>query len=71
MDIIQEMRLRAKKRQKLIVLPEKDDPRIKEAAKIIQKEGISRIVLLGKEDLEQKRLSSLLKYSLNRANIKA
>ena len=56
MDIIQEMRLRAKKRQKLIVLPEKDDPRIKEAAKIIQKEGISRIVLLGKEDLEQKKI---------------
>ena len=56
MDIIKEMRLRSKNRQKLILLPEKDDPRIKEAAKIIQKEGISRIALLGKEDLEQKKI---------------
>ena len=56
MDIIREMRLRAKKRQKLIVLPEKADPRIKEAAKIIQKEGIARIAVLGKEDLEQKKI---------------
>ncbi len=56
MDIIQEMRLRSKKRQKFIVLPEKDDPRIKEAAKIIQKEGIARIAVLGKEDLEPKKI---------------
>lgn len=56
MDIIQEMRLRAKKRQKLIVLPEKDDPRIREAAKIIQEEGISRIALLGTEDLKNDRI---------------
>ena len=56
MDIIKEMRLRSKKRQKLIVLPEKADPRIKEAAKIIQKEGIARIAVLGKEDLEQKKI---------------
>ena len=56
MDIIQEMRLRSKKRQKFIVLPEKDDPRIKEAAGIIRKEGIARIAVLGKEDLEQKKI---------------
>ncbi len=56
MDIIKEMRLRSKKRQKLIVLPEKDDSRIREAAKIIQEEGISRVALLGKDDLEQKKI---------------
>ena len=52
-DVVKDFRQRASKRQKLIILPEKDDARIQAAAKIIKDENISRILLLGKEDLEK------------------
>jgi len=42
----------------LIVLPEKDDARIQEAARIITKEKIARIILLGKEGLESKKIDA-------------
>lgn len=42
----------------MIVLPEKDDARIQEAARIITKEKIARIILLGKEDLESKKIDA-------------
>ena len=50
------MRRRAGKLQKLIILPEKDDARIQGAARIIKKEKITRIMLLGKEDLDRKKI---------------
>ena len=40
-DVIKNLRERARKRQKQIVLPEKDDPRIQAAYKIIKEENIS------------------------------
>ena len=55
-DIINDMRRRAGKLQKLIILPEKDDARIQEAVRIIKKENIARIMLLGKEDLDKKKI---------------
>ena len=57
-DIIRDLRERAGKRQKLIVLPEKNDPRIQKAAKIIQEEKIARLILLGKEDLEGEKIEA-------------
>lgn len=42
----------------MIILPEKDDLRIQEAAKIIAKEKIARIILLGKEDLDTKKIDA-------------
>lgn len=57
-DIIKEIRERARQRQKLVVLPEKDDSRIQAAAKIIQKEKIARVWLLGKEDLDSKKIDT-------------
>jgi len=55
-DIIKNLRERARKRQKLIVLPEKDDARIQAAYKIIKEENIARIVLLGQEDLDKDKI---------------
>lgn len=57
-DIVKDIRQRAGQRQKLIILPEKDDLRIQEAAKIITKEKIARIILLGKEGLESKKIDA-------------
>lgn len=57
-NILKDIRRRAGKLQKLIVLPEKDDRRIQEAAKIIVKEKIARIMLLGKEDLDTKKIDA-------------
>ena len=45
----------------MIILPEKDDPRILQAAKIIREEKIARIILLGKEDLDSKKIDNFSK----------
>ena len=50
MKRILELREKAKKEKKRIVLPEGDDVRIVKAASIIAKEGIADIVLLAKQD---------------------
>jgi phosphate acetyltransferase len=55
-NIIKDIRQRARERQKLIILPEKDDSRIQAAAKIAQKENIVRLLLLGKKDLEPQKI---------------
>ena len=57
-NIVKDIRRRAGQLQKLIILPEKDDLRIQEAAKIITKEKIARIILLGKEGLESKKIDA-------------
>lgn len=46
MDTIQRIRQKAKSELKKIVLPEYNDSRVKEAAKIIEQEGIAEAVLL-------------------------
>jgi len=56
MDTIAKIREKARLQLKTIVLPEYDDPRIVEAAKIIGKEGIAKVLLLtpDKINLEDK-----------------
>lgn len=61
MDIITDIRRRASARNKTIILPEKDDARIKSAAKIIQEEKIAEVILLGKEDLDTKKIDAFSK----------
>lgn len=46
MDTIQRIRQKAKSELKKVVLPEYNDSRVKEAAKIIEQEGIAEAVLL-------------------------
>jgi phosphate acetyltransferase len=68
MNRILELREKAKKVKKKIVLPEGDDVRIVKAASIIAKEGIADITLLGKRN----ELSSLAKendISLDGVNV--
>ena len=47
MGVLQQIRERAAKLNKTVVLPESKDPRILEAASIITKEGIAKVILLG------------------------
>lgn len=60
-DIIKDIRQRARQKQRLIVLPEKDDLRIQAAAKIIKEEKIARLKLIGKEDLDGKKIDEFAK----------
>jgi phosphate acetyltransferase len=58
MDIIEQIHLKAKNRQKTIVLPEYNDKRVVEASRIIEARGIAKAVLLtpemvAKEDRER------------------
>ncbi|MFA5089782.1 MAG: phosphate acyltransferase [Candidatus Omnitrophota bacterium] len=48
MDTIQKIRQMAKARPKTVVLPETGDARMQEAARIIDREGIARVILLDK-----------------------
>ena len=57
MDILSEIRKRAKALQKRIALPESQDGRVLKAAEIAQKEGIASVVLLGEGTLPKKRKS--------------
>jgi phosphate acetyltransferase len=52
MEVIQSIREKARARQKTIVLPEYDDQRVVEAAKIIESENIARVVLLTREKID-------------------
>jgi phosphate acetyltransferase len=48
MDILNKIRARAKAKLKTIALPEIEDTRVREAAKIIEKEGIAKVLLFGR-----------------------
>lgn len=52
MDTITKIRSKAKTRLKTIVLPEYDDRRVVEAGRIIEKEGIARVLLLTKDKID-------------------
>ncbi len=54
MDTITKIRSKAKAKLKTIVLPEYDDRRVVEAASIIEKEGIARVLLLTKDKIDAK-----------------
>ena len=66
MSFIEEIKERAKKNIKTIVLPESMDIRVLKAASICQKENIAKIILIGKED-EINTLSS--KENIDLTNI--
>ncbi|MBU0880874.1 MAG: phosphate acetyltransferase, partial [Candidatus Omnitrophica bacterium] len=51
MSIINEIRLRAAKNPRKIVLPESDDPRTMTALEYILDKKIAKIILIGKEEL--------------------
>jgi len=53
MDIIARIREKAKTKLKTIALPEIEDRRVQEAAKIIEKEGIAKVLLFGRGMLEK------------------
>ncbi|MEI7810855.1 MAG: phosphate acetyltransferase [Ignavibacteria bacterium] len=50
MKLLQQIRERASKRKKTIVLPESHDERVLKAAEVITKDGIASVVILGNED---------------------
>ena len=50
MDILSEIRKRAKALKKKVALPESQDERVLKAAEIAQKEGVASIILLGEEE---------------------
>ncbi|MGB4521253.1 MAG: phosphate acyltransferase, partial [Candidatus Omnitrophota bacterium] len=52
MEVIEKIKQRAKANLKTIVLPEFQDQRIIEAASIIEKEGIAKVVLLTEDKIE-------------------
>jgi len=53
MDIVTKIRARAKAKPKTIALPEIEDMRVKEAARIVEKEGIARVLLFGRGMLDK------------------
>ena len=61
MKLIDEIRNKAKALRKTIVLPESDDDRTLEALDYILDNGISKIILLGKEEIRGKIKSKSLK----------
>ncbi|MDD5246828.1 MAG: phosphate acyltransferase, partial [Candidatus Omnitrophica bacterium] len=54
MDTIRRIREKAKARQRTIVLPEYQDARVVEAARIIEKEGLAKVLLLSEDKIDQK-----------------
>lgn len=56
MDVVKEIREKAKKEKKTIILPEGEDPRVIEAVKVIKSEGIAELIVLKKGELGSKKL---------------
>lgn len=56
MDIIKQIREKAKGQSKTIVLPEGDDPRVKRAAEFIQKQKIVNVIVLEHGKLDPKKV---------------
>lgn len=54
MNAFAKIRSQARKKIKSIVLPEYDDQRVAEAARIIQAEGLAKVTLFSKEMIDQK-----------------
>ncbi len=69
MDIVTKIRARAKANPKTIALPEIEDARVKEAAKIIEQEGIARVLLFGRGMLDKAKQAKYAKdyYELRKA----
>ena len=68
MSFIEQIKQRAKKEIKTIVLPEATDVRILEAAQIVKKEGYARVILIGNEE-EVRKLANEKKIELGKTEI--
>ncbi len=53
MDIVAKIRTEAKAKLKTIVLPEIEDARVREAVKVIEKEGIAKVLVFGQGMLDK------------------
>lgn len=69
MDIITRIKQQAKVKLKTIALPEIEDNRVKEAAKLIEKEGIAKVLLFGQDMLDKQKQEEYAKqyYELRKA----
>jgi len=69
MDVIQMIRNKAKADKKTIVLPEYYDPRVKEASRIIEQEGIANVLFLTKDKIDNKEKDRYIEkyYQIYRA----
>jgi len=56
MEIVRKIRNKAKNQLRTIVLPEGDEPRVKEAIKIIEKEKIANLIVLDKDNLASQKV---------------
>jgi phosphate acetyltransferase len=56
MDVITQLREKAKRQSKTIVLPEGSDSRVKQAAEFIAKEKLASIILLKEDELDPKKI---------------
>lgn len=65
MDVVSQLRAKAAKDPKVIVLPEKEDQRMVSAVKIIEKEKIAKVVFLGKNDLDNKKIDMFAEEYFN------
>ncbi|MFC1675245.1 phosphate acetyltransferase [Candidatus Omnitrophota bacterium] len=69
MDTIKKIREGARLRPKTVVLPESEDQRVLEAAKFIENEKIAKVILLGKDKINDKDKEYYIKefYQLRKA----
>ena len=68
MSFIEQIKQRAKKEIKTIVLPEATDVRILEAAQIVKKEGYAKVILIGNEE-EVRKLANEKNIELGETEI--
>jgi phosphate acetyltransferase len=54
MDTVKKIREKAKSKLKTIILPEYEDARVVEATKVIEKEGIAKVILLTQDKIDPK-----------------
>lgn len=69
MDTIEKIHQKAKSKLKTIVLPEYDDARIREAAKIIEREGLAKVLLLTPDKIDPQEKERYINefYQLHKA----
>lgn len=70
MDIIKKIHQKARTNLKTIILPEYEDTRIQKAARIIEKEGIAKVVLLTREKIDSLEKERYIEEFYQRHNAK-
>ncbi len=69
MDIVEQLRQKARSKQKTIILPEYNDKRVVEAAKIIEKEQIAKVIFLTPDKVDPQTKQRYIQeyYNLRKA----